>query len=242
VPPADPKELARIYIGRGNGHLAQRAFDRALPDYGMAAALDPANSRALNGQGLVFQAQNQLDRAIANFDDAIRLAPKDPLLWTNRGNAYREMGRFDLALRDYDGALAVNPKWVNALFGRAATLQEQASNDFDAYLNEGRFEQLAIEAYGKVLEVAPKAVGAYNNRGQLYVLLRKYDLAIADFTQAITISPKNPIFLINRALTYRTTRRVDLAIADYRAALTLATDAAVRKAIEGALDQLGATA
>jgi len=126
-------------------------------------------------------------------------------------------------------------------FGRGAAWQQKSSSDFDAFVNEGRFEELAIAEYDKVLQLAPKSAGALGNRGQLYHTLRKYDLAIADFTQAIEISPANPMFLRSRALTYRMMRRVDLAIADYRSALALTQDADGRKVIGELLAQLGVT-
>lgn len=240
APPTAARELARVYLIRGNAYLAQGVYDRALVDFDAATKADPTAHGPFNSRGLVFRRQKQLDRAITEFDQAIRLNPNDPIVFTNRGDAYRDKGRFDRALQDYDAAIAINPKWVNAYFGRAWTLQQKATSDFDAFVNEGRFEQLAIAEYGNVLQIAPRNAGALSNRGLLYHTLRKYDLAIADFTQAIEINPANPIFLRNRALTYRMIRRFDLAIADYRNALAVTQDADGRKLIGELLAQLGA--
>jgi len=242
APPAEPKELARLYFIRGNAYLTQGDYDRALADFDAATKANPTASGPFNSRGVAFLRQKQLDRAITELDQAIRLNPSDPIALTNRGDAYREKGRYDRALSDYDAAIAVSPKWVNAYFGRAAALQQKANSDFDAFVNEGRFEALAIAEYGKLLQIAPRNAAALSNRGQLHHTLRKYDLAIADFTQAIEVNPANPIFLRNRALTYRMMRQFDLAIADYRNALALTQDADGRKLIGELLAQLGATA
>ena len=210
-------------------------------DFDAATKADPTAYGPFDSRGLVFRRQKQLDRAITEFDQAIRLNPNDPIPFANRGDAYRDKGRFDRALQDYDVAIAINPKWVNAYFGRAWTLQQKAASDFDGFVDEGRFEGLAIAEYGKVLQIAPRNAGALSNRGLLFHSLRKYDLAIADFTQAIAINPANPVFLRNRALTYRMIRRFDLAIADYRNALAVTQDADGRKLIGELLAQLGAT-
>jgi tetratricopeptide (TPR) repeat protein len=186
--------------------------------------------------------QKQVDRAITEFDSAIRLSPNDPIALTNRGDAYREKGRFERALQDYDAAIAINPKWSNAYFGRAAALQQMAISNFDAFVNEGSFEELAIAEYGKGLQIFPRNANVLSNRGLLHHTLRKYDLAIADFTQAIEINPANPVFLRNRAMTYRMMRQFDLAIADYRSALTMTQDADGRKLLGELLAQLGVTA
>jgi tetratricopeptide (TPR) repeat protein len=241
APPAEPKELARIYFIRGNGYLSLGVYDRALADFDAATKANPTASGPFNSRGVAFLRQKQLDRAITEFDSAIRLNPKDPIAVTNRGDTYRNKGRFDRALQDYDTAIMINPKWGSAYFGRAAALQQKAGSDFDAFVNEGRFEEQAIAEYGKLLQLVPRHAGALNNRGQLYHILRKYDLAIADFTQAIVIDPTNPLFLRNRALTYRVMRRFDLAITDYRNALALTQDADGRKLIAELLAQLGVT-
>lgn len=240
APPADAKEFARVYFNRGNALLALGVYDRAVADFDVVTKMNPAASGAINSRGVAFLRQKQLDRAIAEFDSAIRLFPTDPIALTNRGDAYREKGRTDRAMQDYDAAIVANPKWVNAYFGRAAALQQKASSDFDAFVNEGRFEELAIAEYDKVLQFAPRHPGALSNRGQLHHALRKYDLAVADFTQAIEINPSHPAFLRNRALTYRMMRRFDLAIADYRNALAITQDADGRKLIGELLAQLGA--
>ena len=242
APPADARELARVYFIRGNAYLNLGVYDRALADFDAVTKANPTFSGPFNSRGVAFLRQKQIDRAITEFDQAIRLNPNDPIALTNRGDAYRDKGRFDRALQDYDAAIVLNPKWINAYFGRAAAWQQKAISDFDAFVNEGRFEELAIAEYDKVLQIAPRTANALGNRGLLYHTLRKYDLAIADFTQAIEISPANPMFLRNRALTYRMMRRYDLAIADYRGALAATQDADGRKQIGELLAQLGAAA
>ena len=242
TPPAEARELSRVYFSRGNAYLNLGVYDRALADFDVVTKANPNFSGPFNSRGVAFLRQKQLDRAIAEFDQATRLSPNDPVAFSNRGDAYRDMGRFDRALQDYNAAIAINPKWVNAYFGRGAALQQKASSDFDAFVNEGRFEELAIAEYDKVLQIAPRSAGALGNRGQLNHALRKYDLAIADFTQAIEISPANPGFLRNRALTYRMMRRYDLAIADYRSAMAVTQDAEGRKLLAELLAQLGVTA
>jgi tetratricopeptide (TPR) repeat protein len=238
--PTEPKDLARIYFVRGNAHLSLRDYDRALADFGSSTQADPTAYGPYNGRGVVFLRQKQFDRAIAEFDEAIRRNPKTAIALDNRGDAYRGKGRLDRALQDYDSAIAINPKLASAYFGRALTLQQKAVSDFEGFLNEGRFEELAIAEYGKVLQIAPRHANALNNRGLLYRTLRKYDLAIADFTQAIEIDSADASYLRNRALAYRMIRRFDLAIADYRKALTITQDDEGRKSLLKSLGELGA--
>jgi tetratricopeptide (TPR) repeat protein len=242
APPAAANELTRIYLSRGNAHLILGVYDRAVADFDAATKASPTASGPFNSRGVAFMHQKQFDRAIAEFDSAIRLDPKDFLALSNRGDTYRMKGHADRALQDYDAAVVLNPKWAGAYFGRAVVLQQKAVSDFDAFVNEGRFEELAIAEYDKVLQIAPRHAGALGSRAQLNHSLRKYDLAIADYTRAIEIAPANPLFLYNRAATYRMIRQYDRAIADYRNALAVTRDPEGRKLIEEHLAQLGATA
>jgi tetratricopeptide (TPR) repeat protein len=118
----------------------------------------------------------------------------DPIVFTNRGDAYRDKGRFDRALQDYYAAIAINPKWVNAYFGRALTLQQKVASDFDAFVNEGRFEQLAIAEYGKGLQIAPRNAGALSNRGLLYHTLRNTTLPSLTSRKRSRLIPQIPSF------------------------------------------------
>jgi tetratricopeptide (TPR) repeat protein len=239
-PPGDPKALVSIYIGRGNAYVAKNDYAHAQSDFDEATKIDPSNAGPLNGRGLMFVKMKQPDRAIAEFDQAIKLNPKDAIPLFNRGNVYRAKRQIDRALQDYNSAIEVNPGLIGAYMVRAAVFDDKSRYDFDAFLNEGSFEDHAIADYSQVIQLAPKFVSAYNDRGSLYQRERKYDLALADFTQAIQIDPNNVLYIRNRAITHAIARHFELAIADYRAALKLDLDPATRNQIQTALKDLGA--
>ena len=60
----------------------------------------------------------------------------------------------------------------------------------------------AISHYSKAIEIDPKFVKAYNNRGIAYIWKKEFKLAIADFTKAIELDPKNGKPYNNRAIVY----------------------------------------
>ena len=240
APPGDPKALASIYISRGSAYMAKNDYGHALPDFDEAMRIDPGSPGPLIGRGEAYLKKKQFDQAIADFDRAIKLDPKDAIPWVNRGYADRGKGQIDRALQDYNRAIEIDPSSIDAYRVRAQLFDEKASYDFDAFLNEGSFENRAIADYNQVLRLSPKDEFSYNNRGTLYQRERKYDLALADFTRAIQLNPSNPLYIKNRAITYTMTRQFELAIADYRKMLSLQVDVAARKQIETALNELGA--
>ena len=122
------------------------------------------------------------------------------------------------------------------IFGRALAYQDKAVSDFDAYLNEGRYEDMAIRDYDEAIRLIPKGnAAAFNNRALVLVSLRQYDRAIADYDEALRLEPNNGTYLKNRGNTFRSAGKYAPAIADFRKALALKLDEPARKQIEKAL-------
>ncbi len=78
-----------------------------------------------------------------------------------------------------------------------------------------------IEIYSEILELNPKHVLAYNNRGTAYAHNKEYDKAIADYSKAIELDPKDPDYYNNRGNAYKNKREYDNAIADFDKAIEL---------------------
>lgn len=79
----------------------------------------------------------------------------------------------------------------------------------------------AINAYSRALELNPKDVEVYNNRGISYFELGKYDEAIDDFTKAIRLNPKDVEAYYNRGKIYGELGKYSKAIKDYSKAIML---------------------
>ena len=82
------------------------------------------------------------------------------------------------------------------------------------YQNE-KDDSKAIEHYNKAIELNPKMVEAYNNRGIAYSSKGKIHLAIEDYSKAINLNPNDAEVYNNRGIAYRSKGKVHLAIEDY---------------------------
>ncbi|MBX3266587.1 MAG: tetratricopeptide repeat protein [Acidobacteria bacterium] len=89
------------------------------------------------------------------------------------------------------------------------------------HLNSGRFEQ-AIAEFSRAIQLDPRFVNAYNNRGIAYKRLNQLDRSIADFTKGISIDPKDADLFSNRASVYALQKNYDRAEMDYSEAIRLA--------------------
>ena len=79
----------------------------------------------------------------------------------------------------------------------------------------------AIEHYSKSIELNPRLVTAYNNRGSAYKAISDVDRAIADYNKAIDLNPEYAGVYYNRGIAYRARGEFDLAIEDFSKAIKL---------------------
>ena len=213
--------------------------DHAVKDFDQAILLSPNNGALFDLRALTYVTKEQYDRAIQDYDEEIRLDPKDPTALVNRGDAYRAKGQYDRAIRDLDQAIAISPNLVTAFLSRAFAYRDKAEWDFDAYLYEGRYEDLAIQDCDQALRLDPTNRGALSERGHLHVIRRQYDRALADYGEAIRLAPTDAIPLRNRGDLFRITGQYARAIADYRAVLNLKLVDSFRKLVEKSIRELG---
>ena len=115
---------SKAYFNRGIAVAALGQLLRSLKDLNEAIRLDPEYPHFYNTRGLVYRATGQMEKALQDFDEAIRLNRWFPHFFNNRGIILRALGRTDQALQDFNEAVKLNPKSAEALFNRAAVLEQ----------------------------------------------------------------------------------------------------------------------
>lgn len=80
---------------------------------------------------------------------------------------------------------------------------------------------LAVKIFTRIIQLDPRAAGAYYNRGNVYRNFHYYDLAIKDYTNALEVDPMYTNAHINRGNAYSQLERYEEAIADYDSVLKL---------------------
>jgi Tfp pilus assembly protein PilF len=234
------QQLVRPLIARGMIFLlSDKDLDRAVKDFDQAILLSPSNGGLFALRALAYVKKEQYDRAIQDYDEEIRLDPKDSSGLVNRGDVYRATAQYDRAIRDFDQAIAISPNLTAAFLSRALAYRDKAQWDFDAYLYEGRYEDLAVQDFDQVLRVEPTNRDALGERAHLLVIRQHYDRALADYNEAIRLAPNYATQLRDRGDLFRITGQYARAIADYRATLNLKLVDSFRKGVEKSIRDLG---
>jgi tetratricopeptide (TPR) repeat protein len=112
------------------------------------------------------------------------------------------------AVAAYSEDLKRNPDHVEALQNRG-----------NAYAALGQYD-LAIDDFGKAIQLQPKSWGAFGDRARIYLKLGKFDAAIEDFTRAAELFPDWSTWK-DRGDAYLARGDFDAAITDYTSSIKL---------------------
>jgi tetratricopeptide (TPR) repeat protein len=182
-----PQGLVAAFNSRGNAHLNNRNYDRAIDDYNDAIRLDPKYAIGFHNRGLAYLRKGRLDPAIEDFDAAIRLNPKYASAFINRALAYQEKAQWDFdayladgmyedrAIRDLDEAIGLDPG--NATGFRNRGLVNSRRQRYDR----------AIQDFDEAIRLNPNVAAAFSGRAYALRFVGQYERAIADYRKALTL-------------------------------------------------------
>lgn len=208
VDPRNPDSL-NLYRRATSLHAIGET-DRALSEYGDAIRVDPNNSLAYLGRGVLLATRKRAyNRAIEDFDKVLALQPDNVDALISRGNAYSQIGDNGRALADLDRAIQLAPDNPQAYVIRGLANNRRGQ------------KQLAMQDYEAALKIAPRYPQALANRAALLSEEGRYDQAIADLDESIKADSDNPVAYYNRGYARFARHQYDEALADYDKAIKL---------------------
>jgi tetratricopeptide (TPR) repeat protein len=137
------------------------------------------------------------------FVDAARLSPGDERIAYQLGRAYEELGEKPNAIREYCRFLGLAPQASDAPDVRTRILalvtpaagSSPASDPAGTAFRTGlanldrRQWREAADAFGRVIQLLPRAAEAFYNRGVALAALQERDAAVRDFEQYLVLRP-----------------------------------------------------
>jgi tetratricopeptide (TPR) repeat protein len=192
---------------RGDFGAAIKLYTKAID----TGSLSDANRAVvLASRGVAYDMIGETDRAIDDFDTAIRLYPDYGKTYIYRGLAWAKKRDFNRASVDFTEAIRRDPSDAFLALSNLGNVNEEIGE-----------HDLAIENYGRAIELNPVYFPAYYSRAGAYYAKGDYDHAIIDYGRAIGLKPNYAEAFNNRAIAYLAKGAVDKAIADFDAAIRL---------------------
>ncbi len=175
-------------------------------------------------RGLDLAAVTSFDKAIDAYDKAIEISPEDAAFWESKAAAlgslsiskhdfdrYSEsLEAYRKAIELYDNEIKANPNDANAWYYRGFALSDmaatmQAGKIFNTSANGDEQDRIgyledALNSYDKAIEISPKYVAAWKNKGMVLYKLEKYNESLQAYDRAIEIDPKYALAWYNKGL------------------------------------------
>jgi tetratricopeptide (TPR) repeat protein len=114
-----PASLDRVYLKRGQAHLALGDVPAASADFAAAIRLAPQFAAPHLFQSYALKYLGRVDEALAQLDEAIKLAPDFAQAYSARSWTHQELGRSEQAVADADRAVALLPEVPDFVLNRA---------------------------------------------------------------------------------------------------------------------------
>lgn len=198
----------KIFGIRGAYRTEVGDIEGGIQDLSRLIERDPNNAAAYKDRAKAWCAKKDAVRAAADAERAIQLAPTDADTWVRLGDAWRESGNRELAIEAYSIAIDLDASYYEAYVNRSIA---QWPSDL----------QGAIDDLTRAIEIRPRALAAYFNRGLAFAQREDYQAAMEDFTSAIRLRPEYALAYTNRGAVRAQSGDLDGAIEDYSHALSL---------------------
>jgi tetratricopeptide (TPR) repeat protein len=149
---------------------------------------NPTSAEAYFMKGIINAMVQNYNTALQELDRSLQLQPDQPLVYLNKGFILFEMA--ENSASDKNRSNPVTITWEKTDI-TSQPKEPQISPDY----------YKALEAYDKLLKMAPDFAFGYFNRAIVKVRLKDYSGAIADYSKAIEKQPGLAEAYFNRALT-----------------------------------------
>lgn len=209
-------------VSQGDVFCEQFKLDAAKKQYEKALKLNPQDSDAHNGLGLVYyfkttssdmniikKREEYLTFAQKEFESAIKCDASNFKAYNNLGRIYHEYGSLAKAEECYQKSLALNPKYSDAMSNLA---------EIDFIKNK---IPDAISKYKKAISYDSKNLQAYLGLAQSYAAQSKFTDALTEANTALSLFPNSAKAHIIFGKIYDVQGNKVAAINSYRKAVSI---------------------
>lgn len=205
-------DIGRNLLDQANFHQKNGEYIEAQKLYSEILSVNPCDTEALLGVGIVAIKLNSFDLALSFFSKVISIDRQHEEAFFHRGKAHFSSKNFELAIEDFTSTLKTNPTNIGALNSRGIAYN-QLSN-FNASLRD----------FKRAIQISSPNADLFYNRGLAYWNLKNYPAAINDYTHAIELRPNYYQAFNNRGSAHRELADFEKALEDFKTSTTIKSD------------------
>lgn len=194
---------AEVYYAVAEANIYLSRFDEAIRNLQQAIKRDFDAVRCANALGVAHIMQGQIGSALEWFEKVLVQDEDEPMALNNVAVAQYVLGDVDKALSNYARSMAAGNSDArfnlamhylkNDDYDRTLELLDYKGIDVDflyglVYMEKGEDEK-AMDAFNRVLEVAPHHAGAYYNMGFIATRLGRYEEGLVHIRKGMEIEP-----------------------------------------------------
>ncbi len=200
-------EKSDYWFKRGFQLSGSHSYEDALKAYDKALRMNPENADAWSGKALALRYLSLNEHDLDKYSESLKASDK--------------------AIELYDKAIKADPQDVNARYykglaisDKAVTMQAAKTLNIDSNKQERIkcFEE-AISAYDTAIEINPKYITAWKNKGNILYSLGKYNDSIQACDKAIEIAPEYGLAWYSKGLALNRLGRYEEAAIAYDKAI-----------------------
>lgn len=220
----------------------QRAklFTQAEEVYCQIIDVNPKQSEALYGLGMLAQQQGKYQNAEQFFQAALQLEPQAAAIHNSLGFTLQQQGKLEEAIACYKKALEILPDWIEVQINISNILHIQGklspeeqvhyadlNHQFAFGKQQGGDFKIAEFYYRQAIALQPDFVSAHTNLGDVLQKQGRLNEAINSHQQAIKIKPDYHYAYHNLGYAFEEQGKFQEAIEAYKTALNIQPDFAI---------------
>jgi len=198
--------LGNIHLKMGNEELGEQEIEKAID-------LNPLYIRANEDLAEHYAAKGDQENALKYYEKADDISPHNVKRQLATGKIYLNLGRADKAKKAFDVAQKNTKEDDPTIISEIA----------EAYLAKG-FDEEAISAFQKNLEIDSRDLNAYNKLGIALRKQSRFDEAIMEYEKAMLINRDDEVIHYNIARAYHEFGEWDKAMRHIERSLELDPD------------------
>ncbi|MBN3922249.1 tetratricopeptide repeat protein [Nostoc sp. NMS4] len=217
----------------------QRAkrFIQAEEVYRQIIDVNPKQSEALYGLGMLLQQQGKYQNAEQFFQAALELQPEAGPIYNSLGFALQQQGKLEEAIACYEKALLILPDSIEVqinisnilhIQGKLSPEEQVHYADLNQQFALGRQQaddfKFAELYYRQAIALQPNLVQAHNNLGEVLQKQGRLNDALKSYEQALKINPDYAYAYHNLGYFFQQKGNFEQAIEAYEKALSILPD------------------